>query len=104
MAIELTVTGAPSDGFTAVELERGEELIGRVFELEAGWYVELREPECLLEAEVVQAVLAAKQRLLLYVNRKGAGMPEGLSVAGASLWLMQRSDGKGFLAGQPAAG
>lgn len=103
MAIELTVTGAPSDGFTAVELVRGDEFIGRVFELEAGWYVELRKPEKLLEAEVVQAVIAAKQCLLLYVNRKGDGIPEGLSVAGASLWLMQRSDGKGFSIGEPAA-
>jgi len=102
MAIQLTVTGQPFDGFTAVELERGEELIGRVFELVTGWNVELRELERLLEPEVIQAVLAAKQRLLVYVNRTGAGMPDGLSVAGASAWLMQRSDGKGLSAGRLA--
>jgi hypothetical protein len=96
MAFQMTVTGALSDGFTAVEIESDDEFVGRVFELEAGWYVELREPEKLLDDEVVKAVLAAKERLLRYVNRKGTGMPEGMTVAGASLWLMQRDDGKGF--------
>jgi hypothetical protein len=93
MTFQMTVTGSPNDGFTAVEIESGNELIARVFELGAGWYVELSEPEKLLDSEVVRAVLAAKERLLPYVNRTGDGMPDGLTAAGASLWLMQRDDG-----------
>ena len=72
------------------------EYVGRVFELEAGWYVHLQKPEDLLKPGCVQAVLAARERLLHYVNRKGGEFPEGTSRAAASLWLMQRDDGKGF--------
>jgi hypothetical protein len=38
------------------------------------------------------AVAHARERLSLYVNRRGANLPDGLSVAGFSFWLMQKSD------------
>lgn len=96
MAYRLTTTGNPDDGFTAVEIEVDGAYVGRVFELESGWYVHVQQPEDLLNPECVQAVLAAKERLLHYVNRKGGELPEDTSRAAASLWLMQRDDGKGF--------
>jgi hypothetical protein len=102
MPYGLTTTGNPDDGFTAVEIEIDGEYVGRVFELESGWYVHVQKPEDLQKSECVQAVLAAKERLLHYVNRKGGEFPEGTSRAAASLWLMQRDDGKGFTV--PAAG
>jgi hypothetical protein len=49
----------------------------------------------LQDPEFVQAVLDARDELVHYVNRKGP-VPEGLTRAGASLWLMQRDDGKGL--------
>src|SRR4051794_29609158 len=96
MPYGLMTTGSPEDGFTAVEIEIDGEYAGHVFELESGWYVHVQKPEALQGPEFIQAVLAAKERLLHYVNRKGGDFPEGTSRAGASLWLMQRDDGKGF--------
>jgi len=96
MPYSLATTGNPDDGFTAVEIEIDGEYVGRVFELESGWYFHLQRPEDMLNPTCIQAVLAAKERLLHYVNRKGGDFREGMSRAAASLWLMQRDDGKGF--------
>src|SRR5436305_431658 len=96
MPCHLTTTGNPDDGFTAVEIEIDGEYVGRVFELASGWYVQFDEPERLRDAKCVEAVLAAKEHLLHYVNRKGGDFSEDASRAGVSLWLMQRDDGKGF--------
>ncbi len=97
MAYSRTTVGNPDDGFTSTELEDGSgELAGRVFELEEGWYVECPNLDQLEDPEFVAAVLGAREELLHYVNRKGTHLPEGLTQAGASLWLMQRDDGKGF--------
>lgn len=93
MTFKMTVTGSPNDGYTAVEIESGDEIIARVFELEGAWYIEIYEPENLLDTEIVKTVLAAKDRLLNYVNRTGEGMPDGLTAAAASLWLLERADG-----------
>ena len=91
------IVGGVSDGFTSAEIENeAQEVVGRVFETEAGWCVECDPLDKLQDAEFMEAALAARDELLHYVNRTGAGMPEGLTVAGASLWLMQRDDGKGF--------
>ncbi len=101
MPYGLTTTGNPDDGFTSVEIEIDGQYVGRVFELESGWYVHVQEPDDLLKPECVQAVLAARDELLHHVNRKGGDLPQGASRAAASLWLMQRDDGKGFT--EPAA-
>lgn len=77
MPYGLTATGNPDDGFTAVEIEIDGEYVGRVFELESGWYIHLQKPEDLMNPECVRAILAAKERLLHYVNRKGGEFPEG---------------------------
>lgn len=96
MPYDLTTVGNPDDGFTSIEIEIDGQYVGRVFELESGWYVHVQKPEDLLNPECIQAVLAAKEGLLHYVNRKGGEFPEGTTRAAASLWLMQRDDGKGF--------
>jgi len=67
-----------------------------VFELESGWYVHMDKPEDLLRPECLEAILAAKEQLLHYVNRKGDEFPDGTTRAGGCLWLMQRDDGKGY--------
>jgi hypothetical protein len=94
------VMGNPDDGFTSAELTVDGTMIGRVFELADGWYVHLAEPERLRDAELVRLILEAKEELSHYVNRKGASeFPPDWSRAAASLWLMQRDDGKGFTLG-----
>lgn len=96
MKYTFEVAGVPDDGFTSAEILAGDEMVARVYELESGWHIETRDLERLRDARVVDAMIAARNELLHYVNRKGTNRPEGLTVAGASLWLMQRDDGKGF--------
>jgi hypothetical protein len=98
MLYKQTIVGNPDDGFTSAEImDEAGNYVGRVFELNDGWYVHVDQPERLRDREVVEAVVAAKSELLHYVNRNGADFSEGeWTRAGASLWLMQRDDGKGF--------
>ncbi len=97
MQYKIQIIGNLDDGFTSAEiLETGGELAARVFELEAGWYVETEVLEKLRDQVLLEALLQARNKLLHYVNRKGGMKPEGLTRAGASLWLMQRDDGKGL--------
>ena len=42
---------------------------------------------------LAEAVEAAKLGLLAYVNRRGSNPPEGLTRAGLSLWLLEKTDG-----------
>ena len=93
-----TIVGNPDDGFASAEIQdEAGAYLGRVFELEDGWYVHVAEPERLRDGEVVDAVIAAKSDLLHYVNRKGADFSEGNWTRFAVLlWLMQRDDRKGF--------
>ncbi len=96
MTYRSTICGVPDDGFTSAELgtESGD-LVGRVFELDSGWYVECQDLDYLQEPQFLKAILEARDDLRHYVNRKGP-VPEGATRAAASLWLMQRDDGKGF--------
>ncbi|MBW3623920.1 MAG: hypothetical protein KY468_10985 [Armatimonadetes bacterium] len=96
MSYSYLIMGSPDDGFTSAEIIEDSNAIGRVFELEDGWYVHLIEPERLTDSELVNVILIAKEELKHYVNRKGATFPEDWSRAAVSLWLMQRDDGKGF--------
>lgn len=98
MLYKHTIVGNPDNGFTSAEIEdEAGTYVGRLLELEDGWYIHVAQPERLIDREVVEAVVAAKSELLHYVNRKGADFSEReWTRAGASLWLMQRDDGKGF--------
>lgn len=98
MRYKHTIVGNPDDGFTSAEIEdEAGTYVGRVFELEDGWYVHVNQPEQLRDREVVEAIVAAKTELLHYVNRKGGDFSEGeWTRAGASLWLILRDDGKGY--------
>jgi hypothetical protein len=42
------------------------------------------------------SIAEAKERLIHYVNRLGTDPPEGLTLGGLSLWLMQKDDGTAF--------
>ncbi len=43
--------------------------------------------------ELKRALEDARSGLLRYVNRRGENSPRGLSVAGLSLWLLEKDDG-----------
>ena len=97
MAYRFEIAGIVDDGFTSAHIndESGNQ-VARVFELTNGWFVETNALERLQDPVLMHAVLAGRDELLHYVNRKGGVCPEGSSRAGISLWLMQRDDGKGF--------
>ncbi len=97
MSYEFTVTGNVDDGFASIEItsETGK-VVARVFELDSGWFVESVELDWLRETDLVDAIIDARNELRHYINRKGGQLPEGMTRAAFSLWLMQRDDGKGF--------
>jgi hypothetical protein len=68
--------------------------IAVVYETHQGWCVdilrELRDEE---SASFNASVEAAKQSLSHYVNRRGSNPPVETTMAGLSLWLMQKDDG-----------
>jgi hypothetical protein len=72
----------------------GERLIGVAYETSQGWKLDPVEWAVGLSPESAAAALAAAQeRLKGYVNRRGDSPPPGLSAAGLSLWLMEKTDG-----------
>ena len=92
-----TVVGNPDDGFTSIEINGAEgNYVGRIFELEDGWYINLRDTNSLKDPTLVDAILEAQKELRHYVNRKGAKTQDASTIGNASLRLMQRDDGKGF--------
>lgn len=73
----IMITGVVEDGFTSAEIYRGDyqndDRVARVFELEAGWYVEIHDLQHLQDPALVATLLEARDELLHYVNRTGAG-------------------------------
>lgn len=90
------VCGNPDDGFTSSEIYKGEKYIGRIFELDDGWYININEFETLKDTKLIEFIKKVQEDLKHYVNRKGGELPKDMSVAGIALWLMQRDDKKGF--------
>lgn len=90
------VCGNPDDGFTSSEIYKDGKYLGRIFELDDGWYVHMEELEMLKDTALIDFIKKAQDDLKHYVNRKGGDLPKDMTAAGMSLWLMQRDDKKGF--------
>lgn len=91
--------GDPDDGFTSAEIYEAADAriyLGRIFQLDNGWYVQVEDFERLEDRKFVRSVLEARDELLHFVNRMGGEFPDDATRAAVSLWLMQRDDGKGF--------
>ncbi|MEJ2548059.1 MAG: hypothetical protein P8125_09605 [Gemmatimonadota bacterium] len=91
--IEITICGYVDLRRTVAELVRADsgEFVGLVYEDSDGWKQEI--PDHLLSEAVLSAAEHAKATLSEYVNRRGENVPDGLTRAGLSLWLMEKSDG-----------
>ena len=92
------IVGNPDDGFTSAEIcDESDNYIGRLFELDDGFYVQVDQVEKLNDGKLLESLLLAKYTLQHYVNRKGADFSaEEWTREGISLYLMQRDDGEGF--------
>jgi hypothetical protein len=79
---------------TECEISDHSSIVALVYEGHDGWHVNSLRPVGTDEREDFDAsIVEAKKRLVHYVNRLGADPPEGLTLGGLSLWLMQKDDG-----------
>lgn len=71
------------------------ELVAVVFEDKDGWhtFIENERKAAAIGSQLDEAIANAKLQLASYINRTGANPPDGLTGAGLSLWLMEKSDG-----------
>jgi len=87
------IFGSTVEGFVCAEIETEEgDVIGRVYDSESGWKVELSGSAPADPAAFGEAAALAKEELLHYPNRRGLAPPPDLSMAGLSLWLMERTE------------
>ena len=89
----IVIVGNPATLRTEAEIScaASSELIGLVSESSEGWCFEAIGDDAPPWREA--AIEAARAALCEYVNRRGENVPEGLSLAGLSFWLMEKSDG-----------
>jgi hypothetical protein len=79
---------------TECEISDDSSVVAVVYEGHDGWHVNSLRTLSADEREAFDASMAeAKERLSHYVNRFGEDVPEGLTLGGLSLWLMQKDDG-----------
>jgi hypothetical protein len=82
------------DPVACAEILCGEEVIASVSERPDGWKIDLyQSPRGLDLGGLLGAIASAKERLGEYPNRRGVSPPEGLTAAGLSLWLTEKTDG-----------
>jgi hypothetical protein len=82
------------DPVACAEILYGEEIVASVYERADGWKIDLyQSPRGLDLDECLRAIASAKERLREYPNRRGESPPEGLTAAGLSLWLTDKTDG-----------
>jgi len=91
---QIQICGDVDRGHTVAEITYREHAVAGVFETPDAWHIEtFASAETALPLEdFLSAVAAAKESLSPYVHRRGENPPEGLTRAGYSLWLMEKSD------------
>jgi hypothetical protein len=98
-----TICSNVDDCRTECEISDDTATVAVVYEDHDGWHIEtfrdLRSEE---RKDFDASVAAAKQNLSRYVNRMGGNVPEGSTVGGISLWLMEKDDGSAL--GMPVCG
>ncbi len=82
------------DPVACAEILCGDEIVASVYEKPDGWKIDLYQSPRGLDLDgYLGAIASAKERLSEYPNRRGDSPPEGLTAAGLSLWLTERTDG-----------
>ncbi len=91
----MTVLGNVDECRTDCEIsDESAATVAVVYEAHDGWHVNILKPVRAEELDDFNAsVAAAKQSLSHYVNRMGSNPPEGSTVGGLSLWLLEKDDG-----------
>jgi hypothetical protein len=88
---------------TESEITDDSSVVAVVYEGRDGWHVNKLRSISEGEGQAFDRTIAeAKERLSHYVNRFGEDVPDGLTRAGLSLWLMQKDDGTAM--GMPISG
>ena len=97
--IAITFVGNVNTRRTEAEIlwrtQTDEECVALVFETRNGWQLEISNQQRAdaLGTQFEAAAANARTRLEEYVNRRGDNIPDGLTAAGLSLWLLEKSDG-----------
>jgi hypothetical protein len=79
---------------TECEISDRSSVVAVVYEGRDGWHSNRFRIISGDEDQALDASIAeAKERLSHYVNRFGENVPDGLTRAGLSLWLMEKDDG-----------
>jgi hypothetical protein len=82
------------DPVACAEVLYGDQFVATIYERPNGWKIDLyHSPRDLDLDGFLRAIASAKERLAEYVNRRGESPPEGLTAAGLSLWLTEKTDG-----------
>ena len=82
------------DAVACAEILCGDKLVASVYEKPDGWKIDLyQSPRSVDLCGFFGAIATAKERLGEYPNRRGESPPEGLTAAGLSLWLSEKTDG-----------
>ena len=94
--LRVVVVGNPDRCRTEAEVYRTDvdsEPIAVVHESPDGWQVESLASDPASASELAEILRAGKEALSPYVNRRGENSPDGLTIGGLSLWLMEKADG-----------
>ena len=97
--ITITIAGNVAERRTEAEIcwraDGNEQFVALVFETRDGWKTEIENTQLAASMGTAfeTAIERARERLCDYVNRRGENLPDGLTAAGLSLWLMERADG-----------
>lgn len=77
------------NGTTSLWLCDQDRWLGRVFERDTGWCVELSDLSLLRDPTILDAILDGKEWLLQYPNRKGGRVQATWPLESYAEWLMQ---------------
>ena len=93
--MRLSILGNLQEVRTEVEISDSESELALVYDSPDGWVTEIlnQQRAAHKDAELNSAIEEAREALSHYVNRRGEDVPDGLTAAGLSLWLMEKDDG-----------
>jgi len=89
MEVQWCIFSDIDNGTASVWISDEERWLGRVFERDTGWCVELVDVTLLREPGIINAILDGKKALTRYPNRKGGRIQATWPPEVFAEWLMQ---------------